>query len=647
MTQQEATIRLKTLRLTLKFNYFDRSRQYDISSYNNQNQLFHRIRADCEQFVRDISTKCLKNPRENLDNYQLYLYCIHEQIPHLTLIQTCSDIENNCTIEIVLIRIKNKIATNSLQECSLTIPQHCSRCGKSMVGDALLHAVVCRSCDQLFHGSCAPYFTHYCVPGEAVPQPKQTKAITRTSLKQTGSSESSIDAQIPFFIKNENIYRRAHMKLTTSSLHIETGSKQYFSLPLENVQNVYIVHQINNFTKHRFEVVCSNLLICIGKRSESDDARLITDQFCSTLILKWDTVLANIKQRKKNLRIATKRPEIAYTNPPTHSLRPSERHVSLYKFPPEECNQQDMHDIYEFTNEPIGQGSFGFVVGAMRRSTKQKIAVKYIDYSKCSPSSYEERYAEIDILCKLKHPNILKFEACFARQEGLYIFTERMDKDLYEYITSNGYLSETVSKFIIYQILTAVAYLHETDICHCDIKPENLLINFIHDSSLNNRSIELVKLADFGYARIILDHSLRRTQVGTKVYMSPELYHNERGYNKLTDIWAVGIVLYACLSGKTPYDHNNVAKAEEYVNNSNYMYSEWIGISSTAKDFISSNLLVTNPQNRTKANEALRHEWFKDESLYKNLKLLEILCAKKYPSVNAEQNWLTKDLIHS
>ncbi|CAF1368652.1 unnamed protein product [Adineta steineri] len=627
-------LHLKYLHITFKFNFTERTYVYDLTQYTKRQHLFDTICKDAECFVHRV---CGRTSAKTMDRYSLLLYRLDEHTPYLHLITDYYGLENECIIQIVPIECSKSERTIEPISSHIT-PQPCGKCQKFIAGEMLDNAHWCKKCRIVYHQSCAPTFSHQCNQNDLQrppPIPLRNRRITRHSIKNpsgtTVQDEQIDNANLLYFINYENIYRRGHFIVTRSELILHTHAAVIRFDEIKLVRFVY-----DKPESHTFEIICYNgTIICIGHGHQSspmtDEIRLITDQFCSHVHLQWES----LKTSSKKSFGSTK----------------SDKMISEYKrklvpigyqYGPEDESNDHMQELYEFTYEIIGQGSFGTVEAAIRRSTRQPVAVKRIDYTKWQEQGRTSN--EIDILYQLKHPSILTFQSCFSRHDGVYIFTERMEFDLFDYITKPpnlGRLRELTSKYIIYQILVAVSYLHQKNICHCDIKPENLLLNVLHTSTAYKR--EHVKLADFGMSKYIRDTSLRRSQVGTRPYMAPELYHSyERGYNKSADLWAVGIVLYACLSGCIPFDPNEIDKAEHLVNNfvSMYPYKEWKHISDNAISFLSKNLLVADPTQRTKAEKNLSNKWFTDDrQLRNNLRELEIMI-----KMDNEPYWLTKYL---
>jgi mitogen-activated protein kinase 1/3 len=116
---------------------------------------------------------------------------------------------------------------------------------------------------------------------------------------------------------------------------------------------------------------------------------------------------------------------------------------------------------------------------------------------------------------------------------------EKMDTDLHKIIKSNQELSDDHYKFIMYQILRTLYYLHSANVIHRDIKPSNVLIN--EDCT--------IKLCDFGLSRNIREQDLSLTEyVVTRYYRAPEVMLSSHQYSKSIDIWSAGCTFAELLS---------------------------------------------------------------------------------------------------
>ena len=127
-----------------------------------------------------------------------------------------------------------------------------------------------------------------------------------------------------------------------------------------------------------------------------------------------------------------------------------------------------------------------------------------------------------------------------------------MDTDLYKIIKTNQELSDDHYKFILYQILRGLYFLHSADIFHRDIKPSNILIN--EDC--------IIKICDFGLSRNLENsEDLNLTEyVVTRYYRAPEIMLCSHNYSKSIDIWSVGCTFAELIS------KNFLFPGENYLN---------------------------------------------------------------------------------
>ena len=256
----------------------------------------------------------------------------------------------------------------------------------------------------------------------------------------------------------------------------------------------------------------------------------------------------------------------------------------------------------------LGEGSYGKVFKAREISTGRVIAVKKMSIGN-SQSKYNKIIKEINLLKSLDHPNIVKYYDFFQEEEYIYLMMEYLEGcTLKQYIKNNENISEDNARIIIKQLLTALSYLHYTcDICHRDVKPENIMFKEKND-------INHLKLLDFGLSLDSFESKKHLENCGTLVYMAPELLNNIK-YTKGVDVWSVGIILYMLLmKGKNPFYNKGDSKETiiKNIRNNNVIFScdndNLNQISKMGKDLINK-LLKKNPLYRYTIRSALEHPW--------------------------------------
>ena len=145
----------------------------------------------------------------------------------------------------------------------------------------------------------------------------------------------------------------------------------------------------------------------------------------------------------------------------------------------------------------IGIGSYGVVLKAVNRSSREIVAIKKFKLPDVNPCIKKIALREVKSLKSVQHPNIVRFIEAFSRENKLHIVFEFVDKTVLEDIesSSSGLPLSTIRSYI-FQLLQALNALHSKKIIHRDIKPENLLVS----------SSGKLKLCDFGFARKLDEH---------------------------------------------------------------------------------------------------------------------------------------------
>jgi len=257
----------------------------------------------------------------------------------------------------------------------------------------------------------------------------------------------------------------------------------------------------------------------------------------------------------------------------------------------------------------LGKGAFSEVYEGVHKVTKEKWAIKTIKKKMIKRKLLER---EIEIMTKVKHPNILSAKEVFETDDHIYLVLELVHGgELYDKIVDDGEFSEDEAKIVVAQMLIAVEYLHQVGIAHRDMKPENILCMDKKSRRVNNVRQERIKLADFGLSKIFVAEDLT-SQCGSPTYVAPEVLMSKKPYDKQVDMWAVGVITFVILTGCFPFyeEGKNYGALYQKIINVDYYFPEEPKISAEGKGFIKS-LLVRDPEKRLNPAQAREHPWLK------------------------------------
>ena len=337
--------------------------------------------------------------------------------------------------------------------------------------------------------------------------------------------------------------------------------------------------------------------------------------------------------------------------------------------------------VYKELQE-LGSGTYGVVKKVCLKTHPETIrALKIIRKDRLIQGVDNEKLLdEIIILKNLDHPNIMKLYEFFEDQDNYYMVSEYCDQgDLYGKITKLYCMNQIVVKFLMEQILNAVAYLHSKGVFHGDIKLENIMLytttksvdqrftiinkqitfdkklqNEIDNSFKNDsvascpssKSIKIVnemlnyeiKLIDFGCSKIFTKRGERKSGIiGTSIYCSPEVIDDL--YDEKCDEWACGVLMYLLLCGEPPFNGETEEEIFEKVKKCQYDFSppEFKNVSENCKNLIKK-LLEPKISRRIRAQDALKHPFFSESfnpdkvlTRNKDLSIIEKLPTLKVP----------------
>jgi len=262
---------------------------------------------------------------------------------------------------------------------------------------------------------------------------------------------------------------------------------------------------------------------------------------------------------------------------------------------------RDFFTYYTLEQE-LGTGASSVVYECREKCTSNRRAVKVCQNNSSTSLAVLQR--ESIILTKLDHKHIIKSYGLYTDEnERIYTVLELIDGgELYEILDEFGALSERDSQAIAHQLLMAIFYLHNHNIVHRDVKPENVLLN----------EHGLLKLADFGFAvQTNPDDPTVIGCVGTHSYQAPEILL-DIAYTNAVDMWSFGVTIFTILSATKPFPNTGKERSKQRAKilNGDFNFDDkvWSHISEDAKDFITKLLNIKSTERMT-AEEATEHPW--------------------------------------
>jgi len=318
------------------------------------------------------------------------------------------------------------------------------------------------------------------------------------------------------------------------------------------------------------------------------------------------------------------------------------------------CTRLSDYEILEF----VGEGSFARVSKVRFKPTGQIYVWKEMDYGKMSDKERQMLVDEVNILRELNHPNIVKYYDRIIDHENkkIYIIQEHcdagdLDMVIKDYRWANKNIPEDFIWTVLSEVASALRACHQKQtgerVLHRDLKPSNIFL-----SSLDGRPKKLkltgltAKLGDFGLARVLDDHSLAQTHVGTPFYMSPEKIYF-KSYDEKSDIWALGCILYEMATLQPPFSASRYTQLARKIQKGEY--KDFGNISKDLANLISSMLRVNRMERPT-----ITHIWklprvqlitktLHVERRYLAVKKLEAAQRKKEKEIKQQKTKLTRE----
>jgi serine/threonine protein kinase len=209
----------------------------------------------------------------------------------------------------------------------------------------------------------------------------------------------------------------------------------------------------------------------------------------------------------------------------------------------------------------VGEGGMGVVYAARHLELDQRVAIKFLLPEIAQQGMAAERFRrEARAAARIRGEHVCRVLDVGTLRGIPYMVMEYLEgRDLANELERRGRLPPEEAVGYVMEACDAVAEAHAAGIVHRDIKPANLFLATRSDGSRH------VKVLDFGVSKSLVDsssgqHALTVTSsvVGSPLYMSPEQLDSARDVDRRTDIWALGVVLFELLTGRTPFSGDSI-----------------------------------------------------------------------------------------
>lgn len=356
-----------------------------------------------------------------------------------------------------------------------------------------------------------------------------------------------------------------------------------------------------------------------------------------------------LSPRDVNARIRINHPVNQVVKPSTNPLKSTHKDKDHPPPPPSEVIEppsfsQKVGVIYK-TGQLLGRGGFAVCYEGQNTETRQKYALKIVKSHMPQKKMEQKFQTELQIHSKMNQANIVEFHKAFSYQKCTYIVLELCPNgSLMDVVKKRKYITEPEVRFWTVQMAGAIKYMHGKGIIHRDLKMGNIFL----DKNMN------VKVGDFGLAALLMSgkdwQACRRTTLcGTPNYIAPEILSKDKsGHDHAVDIWSLGIIIFAMLTGKPPFQS---ATADEIYRRARERDYDWPKlntspnfISEETKDLVSE--LLQAPQQRPLPDKIVQHAFFTCGWVPKPEEITISLRERhpdqsQFPSLDDEENFIS------
>ncbi|XP_051570638.1 serine/threonine-protein kinase 17A-like [Myxocyprinus asiaticus] len=266
---------------------------------------------------------------------------------------------------------------------------------------------------------------------------------------------------------------------------------------------------------------------------------------------------------------------------------------------------------YELVGKELGRGKFAVVKKCVEKTTGKEHAAKFLRKRRKGQDCRGDILNEIAVLESAEmNPYVVALHEVYENTTEIILVLEcAAGGEIFNQCVADNDEAFTEKDVIrlARQILTGVTCLHQNNVVHLDLKPQNILLT-------SAQPLGDIRIVDFGLSRRVDSVSELREILGTPEYVAPEILNYEP-ISTATDMWSIGVLTYVMLTGESPFLGDD--KQETFLNisqvNVDYSQDVFQGVSDLAVDFIQS-LLIKDPRKRATAEQCLNHPWLNSHS---------------------------------
>ena len=294
-------------------------------------------------------------------------------------------------------------------------------------------------------------------------------------------------------------------------------------------------------------------------------------------------------------------------------IRQSENHELLLFDVVHGKKSQIVEGFHHHVNH-IGNGSFSVVFPGVDEKDGREVALKRLEKARLKDTQFKR---EIECLLKLSDcPNVINYVTYVSDFHFEYIITELMEGTLDAYLDLPQASNNTAK--ICFDISSGIKYLHDNDVFHRDLKPQNILYK--------TKPILTIKIADFGLSKIFDEAKngprssgqVTLFRAGTRCWKAPELLKKKPNkYSKGSDIFSCGLLFHYVLANKKhPFDcHESTAQTDTKTTEENIKRNKFEFCSSVTLEAVHllTNMLSVRPRKRPEASSLQSFPFFWDD----------------------------------